>query len=398
VFWSRDPDGTQHNQGDSFHTVNPGINGTTSREAIRNADGALALIEATLKRLQLYDTTDIVVAADHGFSTIVKTGTDSPSVKGAYKDVKAGELPLGFLAIDLYSDLKNGDSHLKLFDPDAAYREIDWMNGAHPARGNGLIGDDPDHPQVVVVANGGSDLIYLPAQPPVWQRGGEGAATARSAAERRSDRKLAERIVNALLGHDYVSGVFVDNGRFGEIPGTLSTEVIGVGGGRAVTPHPDIVVNFSSKLIPGCTLKQSLCAEEVADTSLMEGQGMHGSFSRADTWNFMAARGPDFRSGFVDELPASNADIGMTMAELLNLTLPSRGTLKGRVLTEALTGRDGPSEARLPQVTARTLESKPTLNGLKTVLKIQALGDQTYLDAAGVVGRTVGLDENERRP
>src|SRR5262249_1439459 len=27
VFWSRDPDGTQHNQGDSLNTLTPGING-----------------------------------------------------------------------------------------------------------------------------------------------------------------------------------------------------------------------------------------------------------------------------------------------------------------------------------------------------------------------------------
>src|SRR5437588_4132119 len=30
VFWSRDPDGTQHNSGDSLNTITPGINGPTS--------------------------------------------------------------------------------------------------------------------------------------------------------------------------------------------------------------------------------------------------------------------------------------------------------------------------------------------------------------------------------
>jgi len=29
VFWSRDPDGTQHNQGDSLNSISPGINGPT---------------------------------------------------------------------------------------------------------------------------------------------------------------------------------------------------------------------------------------------------------------------------------------------------------------------------------------------------------------------------------
>ena len=42
VFWSRDPDGTQHNQGDSLLKVEPGINGVTSRAAIKNADDNLA--------------------------------------------------------------------------------------------------------------------------------------------------------------------------------------------------------------------------------------------------------------------------------------------------------------------------------------------------------------------
>lgn len=38
VFWSRDPDGTQHNQGDSLLKVEPGINGPTSLAAVKNAD------------------------------------------------------------------------------------------------------------------------------------------------------------------------------------------------------------------------------------------------------------------------------------------------------------------------------------------------------------------------
>src|SRR6185295_4771708 len=37
VFWSRDPDGTQHGQGDSLLKVEPGINGPTSLAAVRNA-------------------------------------------------------------------------------------------------------------------------------------------------------------------------------------------------------------------------------------------------------------------------------------------------------------------------------------------------------------------------
>src|SRR5262249_8584609 len=231
VFWSREPDGTQHNQGDSFHALVPGINGATSLAAIRNADTALSSIEQALKGLDLYATTNIIVAADHGFSTISKTSNTSPSRHPATpysnRDVKPGELPPGFLAIDLVTALRAATPALKLLDPDDGNNEVDWKAGRHPSRGSAVLAIDPSKPQVVVAANGGSDLIYIPQQVP-----------------NRQARKLARRIVSALLEQDYVSGLFVDKGRLGEIAGTLPTELIAVGGGKALTPHPAIVVSF----------------------------------------------------------------------------------------------------------------------------------------------------------
>src|SRR5215471_3779586 len=53
VFWSRDPDGSQHYQGDSLNALVPGINGPTSLAAIRNADDDLARIQSTLNELGL---------------------------------------------------------------------------------------------------------------------------------------------------------------------------------------------------------------------------------------------------------------------------------------------------------------------------------------------------------
>ena len=81
-----------------------------------------------------------------------------------------------------------------------------------------------------------------------------------------------------------------------------------------------------------------LCTAEIADSGLQQGQGMHGSFSRADTYNFMAATGPDFKQGFVDQSPVSNADVGKTLANILKLDIPSKGKLAGRVLSEAMPG------------------------------------------------------------
>src|SRR5271168_727487 len=55
VFWSRDPDGTQHYQGDSLNSLVPGINGPTSLAAIRNADDNLAQLRAALAELGLLE-------------------------------------------------------------------------------------------------------------------------------------------------------------------------------------------------------------------------------------------------------------------------------------------------------------------------------------------------------
>src|SRR5580693_9452069 len=53
VVWSRDPDGSQHNNGDSLNMVTPGINGPTSLAAIKNADNNLAQLRQALDDLGL---------------------------------------------------------------------------------------------------------------------------------------------------------------------------------------------------------------------------------------------------------------------------------------------------------------------------------------------------------
>ena len=132
-----------------------------------------------------------------------------------------------------------------------------------------------------------------------------------------------------------------------------------------------------------------MCAVNVADTGLQQGQGMHGSFNRADTMNFMAAIGPDFKSGFVDESPVSNADIGKTMAQVLGLKIPFHGSLMGRVIDEALPGGSNPAVEQFVE------HAKPGKDGLATILVGQRVGATRYFDAAGFPSRTVGMDERK---
>ena len=356
IYWSRDPDGTQHNQGDSLGKLAPGINGPTSMAAIRNADANLAELRKAVADLGLAGTTDILVTADHGFSTVSKQSHTSPAAAIHYPDVPPGQLPVGFVGIDLAAALR-----LPLYDASGAPTPVNWKAGVHPRFGASLLGDDPTRPAVVVAANGGADLIYLP----------NGNAQA-----------LASRVVRALLEQDYVGAIFV-NDALGPLPGSLPMSRVGLIG-SARTPQPAIVVGFRSEAT-GCA-NPELCAAEVADTSLQQGQGIHGSFSRADTHNFMAAIGPDFKAGFIDPAPTSNPDVSVTMAHLLGLKIAPKGKLQGRVLTEALKG--APPVA----VTRRTIASQPSDTGLVTVLHTQTVKGETYFDVAGIAGRTVGLD------
>jgi hypothetical protein len=45
-----------------------------------------------------------------------------------------------------------------------------------------------------------------------------------------------------------------------------------------------------------------------------------------------------------------------------------------------------------PKAYAGTVASKPSANGLRTVLNFQRVGTQRYFDAAGFPGRTLGLE------
>lgn len=355
VYWSPDPDGTQHSQLDSEDQLTPGINGPTSQAALKVADDDLAAIIATLKELGLEGSTNIFVTADHGFSTVSKESTTSPAAKLSFDKVPAGHLPPGFLAIDLAVALD-----LPLHEPFANGPALDFRNGKHPRRSNALLGQDPSKPDIAIAANGGVDLIYLPSE---------------------SAKQLAPKVVTALLAQDYVSGIFVDED-LGRLPGTLPLGTLRLKGG-ARTPTPSIVVNFRS-FSTGCD-RPLYCGVITADTTLKQGQGHHGSLSRSDTANFMAAIGPSFKSGYANEAPVSNADIAPTLAHLLGVELPASGTLKGRVMSEIM--KDGADVAFI----RKDIVSEPSPEGLRTIVNLQYVGDTPYFDAGGFEGRTLGL-------
>jgi type I phosphodiesterase/nucleotide pyrophosphatase len=381
LYWSRDPDGTQHFQGDSLNQLVPGINGPTSKAAVKNADSNLKqILDYIHGDTELAADTDIFLTADHGFATISKHDIDaaghetaSYSAKWIYRDaqgrqeVNTGFLPQGFLAIDLAHELG-----LPLFDPDTQISGPDGKKmfqrvdptipqqqpamGQRPANGNGLIGGtgriaNLTDAKVVVAANGGSDLIYLPAHDP------DTMAT----------------IIRFLAQQDYVGGLFVDD-NYGKLPGALPLSAIRLAGSSKV-PRPSIVVAF--KTFSTDPEQQTMTGVQITDSNLQQGQGMHGSFGRANTFNFMAAIGPDFKESFVDPAPVSNADIAPTLAKILSLSLSGNGQLRGRIIEEALAG--GPASIPFkPQ-----LQKSPTAaNGKGTILMYERVAKQVYFDQA----------------
>jgi hypothetical protein len=390
VFWSRDPDGTQHNQGDSLNKLRPGINGPTSIASIKNADANLKQIVTFVNSTPgLAAETDLFVTSDHGFSSISKYELDaegkhvvnSYAASQTYKDargrreVPAGFLPPGFVAIDLAHFL-----NLPLFDPDKIITVDGQKRYGHvnpegpnnetseqrPVSGDGLIGGTgtlvPADAKLVIAANGGSDLVYLPTK----------------------DSQLLEKIVEFLTARDYVSGLFTDPD-YGAIKGALTLDDINLKG-LAVLPTPALVINFRSFAIDSANPLMS--AVTLCDTTLQQGQGMHGSFSRADTLNCMVAFGPDFKQHFLDLAPVSNVDIAKTLAGILRLELPLRGRLEGRILSEALKG--GPDNIAFE---TKSIKSAPAVNGQVSKLAYQLVGKTKYFDAAGFPGRSIGLDE-----
>ncbi len=377
LYWSRDPDGTQHNQGDSLGTLYPGINGDSSRLALQNADRNLQRILDWLDaNPETKANTDVFITSDHGFATlshmeIDRAGhkTGSEAAKHPYLDtngtieIERGKLPPGFLAIDLAFDL-----HTNLFDPDRhsadgirlPYRQLRLLPGfppevfEHPQSGNGLLGEaveklDGSDAKLIVAANGGSDLIYVPDKDPAMVR----------------------EVVRLLSTYDYVGGIFVDD-QYGSIGGALPLSAIGLVG-TSPMPRPAIVVAFKSFYLDPDNLQTAIL---IADTTLQEGQGMHGGIGRENTWNSMAAIGPDFKSGYIDEAPVSNADIAPTLARILNLEIQTEGKLRGRVISEAL--KEGP--AKIPFTSGHAAST--AANGFRTILHFQEVSGERYIDRA----------------
>jgi hypothetical protein len=381
LFWSRDPDGTQHNQGDSFQNLTPGINGPTSQLALHNADHDLAqLLEWLDKHPAIKANTDVLVTSDHGFATISRRELNAagdristPSAALTYTPVGTDKaeppftLPTGFLGIDLALF-----THQRLFDPsqrstvgNSVYAEVPLSGdtSSYPSSGSALLGDevkqlDGSDARIILAANGGTDFLYVPSKNP----------------------QIVADTIAVLSDLDYISGIFVDDAFCPaptSCPGALPLSSVGLKGSSKI-PNPTIAVTFKHFYLKSGDYQSGV---QITDTNLQEGQGNHGALARDQTWNNMAAIGPDFKKRYADPAPVGNIDITPTIAAILGIEMPSHGTLKGRVLTEALAATKPTTEA----APLLKLVSAPAANGRRTILDYQEQNGTRYYDRACLI-------------
>jgi arylsulfatase A-like enzyme len=327
VLWLRNPDSTEHSYGPGTPNV---------RDALKHQDRLLGQLLAALDKLGRTANTDLIIASDHGHSSVAADPKRFPL--RALDGAPDGHATLGKPQDPGYSASgevrtaawmrRAGFPHTYdgmgcIFDPvlggvDArghslheAHEEPACGDKTRASTGPYLVphGELPND-AVIIAANGGSEYLYVPSH----------------------DHELVKRLTRALQERRNYGALFVRS-LYGAIPGTLSLAHIGMERPSSTSPPmPDLIVSYAwDNDAVTAAAPDTPGTELVSPTGF---RGMHGSFSPRDVHNTLIAVGPDFRSAYVDDYPSSSLDVAVTIAKLLDLKLPAT---EGRLLTEAVT-------------------------------------------------------------
>jgi hypothetical protein len=359
VFWQHNPDLTQHIAG---------LGTLPAMEALAMSDNNLMKVRGAIDSLGIGDKTDLIVVSDHGFATIKFRIVLSEML------VSAG------------------------------------------------IKKSKDSTDVVVVPNGGADLVYL---------------SPTEFATPESKRAVLQKIVNFAEAQEWCGPIFsrepatapdeatrrghrsrAPKAYLGWIDGTFSQRVVGL---YNPARSPDLVISFreepdaDNKNLTGPAnpafligqigqvsmpnksaalihpVKGVVYADTGTSQTFTTGMGMHGAAGEREIHNFCAAAGPDFRRGFVDSNPTADTDVTPTITQILG-TLPNIGpggvTPNGRSMAEALTvGHQSAGGSHTQTMTADLM-----LQGVEavTTVRVTWIGDEPYLDSSTVEHKPLG--------
>jgi arylsulfatase A-like enzyme len=132
------------------------------------------------------------------------------------------------------------------------------------------------------------------------------------------------RLVDLLQGTDFAGVIFSRT----PLEGTFPLEQVHI---DTTNPAPDLVVSMRWT----ADLNDYGAPGMVIGENSTKGKGTHASLSRFDMHNTLVANGPDFRRGFVDDLPTGNIDVAPTIMWILGVE--PEVPMDGRILHEALT-------------------------------------------------------------
>lgn len=205
--------------------------------------------------------------------------------------------------------------------------------------------DDPESGEVMVVPLGGSVAIYVIDH----------------------DDAVTRKIVTALQNSDF-AGVIFSRLR---MDGTFPLEEVRVG---IPSISPDVIVSMrwtnekNAYGVPGLLITDGGT----------KGKGHHASLSKWDMHNTLVASGPDFKVGFINELPTGNVDVAPTILHVLGIPQPKDSPMDGRVLNEALVA--GPKSSNSPKTETLQANSVQGLFEWKQYLKYTEYEGVRYFD------------------
>ena len=203
--------------------------------------------------------------------------------------------------------------------------------------------DEPKLGDIMLVGNGGSVLFYVVDH----------------------DASVTRHLVEFLQQSDFAGVIFTKK----SMQGTFGLDQAKIECPQA----PDVVMAFrwnekkNQFGVPGMI---------DADWQRGAGQGTHATLSRFDMHNTLIATGPDFRSGYMDDLPSGNVDLAPTILRILGITTAQ--PMDGRILSEAMVNKD---TVMLKPETKKIEATKDFSAGTwRQSLQISRVGSTEYLD------------------
>ena len=359
LFWSRDPDISQHNTTDSVGEYEPGINGPSGMAGTRDADTMLGELLAALKEQGLDKTTDVFVTADHGFLTVSHASATSPSAQYGSRRAADRTLPTAS-----WRSTWPARWRLPLFDPGRNFASVDYQQRRQAGGRRRAAGAIPQNPR----CGGGAQ----------WRRRPDlsAAAPMRQAAGRRHRQfphhpGLCQRRFSSMTG-------------WASFPARCPMSDVNLMG-SARTPQPVHLCQFPQ------------LRRRMRQQAAMHGRRARHAAGHRPGQPRLAVAGPRPAiswppSGRISKrampiprrspMPTSRRPWRISPAS----SCPPRASCKGRVIR-----RSAGRAAAVSSVAKHTIQSAAGGEWRAHHPELPASGRARYFDAAGFAGKTVGL-------